>query len=69
MALIKIHTTLIFGVKRCSPLLLIHLEKIHNSPSNLAWHNAPHTPSRFLKNNEKIYPPQSADEEPRPAVS
>lgn len=69
MALTKIHTPIILGIKQYSPLLLIQSEKIHNSSSNLAWHNIPKVPTKFLKHNEKIYPPQSPDEEPRPAVS
>lgn len=66
MTLVKI--TLRLGIKHCSPLLLIQAERLHTSSLNSAWHND-NKPTKFLKYNEKVYPPQSPGEEPRPAVS
>ncbi|CAB3224947.1 unnamed protein product [Arctia plantaginis] len=39
---------------------------IHTSSSTLAWSKSD-APKRFLRHNKVIYPPQSADETPRPA--
>ncbi|KAJ8724979.1 hypothetical protein PYW07_015937 [Mythimna separata] len=43
------------------------LKSIHTSSSALAWSKTENIPKRFLRHNKKIYPPQSPDEEPRPA--
>ncbi|KAJ8726956.1 hypothetical protein PYW08_015353 [Mythimna loreyi] len=43
------------------------LKNIHTSSSALAWSKTENIPKRFLLHNKKIYPPQSTDEEPRPA--
>lgn len=45
------------------------LKSIHTSASALAWSRTDNIPKSFLRHNQKIYPPQSPDEEPRPAVS
>ncbi|XP_018579948.1 39S ribosomal protein L22, mitochondrial [Anoplophora glabripennis] len=66
MVLINIQTTLRLGIKHCNPLLIIQAEKLHTSPSNSAWHNDS-KPKKFLKYNKEVYPPQSPEEEPRPA--
>lgn len=68
MVLIKITPILRLRIKHCSPLLLIEAERLHTSSHNSAWHNE-NKPKKFLKYNEKVYPPQSPEEEPRPAVS
>ncbi|KAJ8919450.1 hypothetical protein NQ315_016550 [Exocentrus adspersus] len=65
MALINVQAVTL-GLKHYCPVLLIQLQKLHSSSVNLAWNNF-RTPSRFLKYNEKVYPPQSSGEEPRPA--
>ncbi|KAF9801840.1 hypothetical protein SFRURICE_009693 [Spodoptera frugiperda] len=43
------------------------LKSIHTSASALAWSRTDNIPKSFLRHNQKIYPPQSPDEEPRPA--
>ncbi|KAJ8946700.1 hypothetical protein NQ318_006958 [Aromia moschata] len=68
MAVINISPSLKSILQICKPLLLVHADKIHNSAVNYAWTNEPQPgPKKWLKYNEKIYPPQSPDEEPRPA--
>ncbi|KAJ8949681.1 hypothetical protein NQ314_008142 [Rhamnusium bicolor] len=67
MALIKFKAILTSELKNCQPLLIVNCEKLHSSSVNLSWNNVDNSPKTFLKFNEKIYPPQSPDEEPRPA--
>lgn len=49
--------------------ILLPVKKIHTSISTQAWKPSDEEPKKFLEYNKKIYPPQSPDEEPRPAVS
>jgi hypothetical protein len=51
------------------PLISTGLAKFHNSPTSYAWNKDKKEPSKFIGYNKIIYPPQSPDEVPRPAVS
>lgn len=46
----------------------VQVNNIHTGIAALAWSKS-EEPKRFLLHNKKIYPPQSSEEEPRPAVS
>ncbi|KAG5879298.1 hypothetical protein JTB14_021956 [Gonioctena quinquepunctata] len=62
MALTKIYS------KLCSTLLQpIACRNIHSTCTVLAWKNQDRSTRKWLKYNEKVYPPQSPHEEPRPA--
>lgn len=52
------------------PSLYRHCENLfmHSSPLSLAWAKDSQ-PKKWLQYNNKVYPPQTSDEEPRPAVS
>lgn len=50
-------------LKLCQPLT-----SIHTSSESFAWKGDSKGPQKWLKYNEKVYPPQTPDEEPRPAV-
>lgn len=71
MALRSTQNALITSAKLCQPLFLQKLAFFHNTPSLNAWKNARNEngPTHFLDYNKKVYPPQSPDEEPRPAVN
>ncbi|CAH1959117.1 unnamed protein product [Acanthoscelides obtectus] len=54
-------------LKQHSPSLIVPLDKIHTSTAKFAWKNEQYkAPQGFLRYNEKVYPPQGPDEEPRP---
>lgn len=46
----------------------VHVNSLHTGITALAWSKS-ELPKRFLLHNKKVYPPQSPEEEPRPAVS
>ncbi|VEN41448.1 unnamed protein product [Callosobruchus maculatus] len=55
-------------IKQYNASLIVPLDKLHTCTANFAWKNQSYkTPSGFLSYNEKVYPPQGPDEEPRPA--
>ncbi|CAG9856329.1 unnamed protein product [Phyllotreta striolata] len=47
--------------------IITQCSQIHTSPINAAWTNKENSDFKWQKYNEKIYPPQLPDEEPRPA--
>lgn len=69
MALIKTRILLKVNFLSELPSLSIVSKKFHNSSVLKAWKNDDQEPKGFLEYNKKIYPPQSPDEPPRPAVS
>jgi len=52
-------------LQNLTPLVTSQVSKIHTS--NVLNTEVPRGPRKFLKYNEKVYPPQAIGEEPRPA--
>lgn len=64
MSLCTINRLLQQPLKLCQPLA-----SLHSSSNLLAWVGRGDGPKKWLTYNDKVYPPQTPDEEPRPAVS
>ncbi|XP_017770818.1 PREDICTED: 39S ribosomal protein L22, mitochondrial [Nicrophorus vespilloides] len=65
MALYKVKSLFQLG-NQIQPLLITQCDKFHTTSDLSAW-SRNSGPKRWLKYNDVIYPPQSPDEEPRPA--
>lgn len=63
MSLCKLNGLLQPSLKLYQPVA-----SFHNTQQLLAWTNNKERTKKWLTYNEKVYPPQTPDEEPRPAV-
>ncbi|XP_076252638.1 mitochondrial ribosomal protein L22 [Rhynchophorus ferrugineus] len=67
MSLRSLEAGLLLGTKLCNPIFFQTAAHFHNTVALSAWHGQNKVPSKWLDYNKKIYPPQTPDEEPRPA--
>lgn len=58
----------LLGTKLCNVIFFQNAAHFHNTVALSAWHGQHKSPTKWLDYNKEIYPPQTRDEEPRPAV-
>lgn len=68
MSLIKI-TGILTKINNCHGMLVVQMDKFMHTSSKLEAWGKYNEPTHWPSYNDKIYPPQTADEERRPAVS
>lgn len=68
MSLVKI-TGFLTKINSCQGMLVVQMDKFMHTSANLQAWGKYSEPTHWPTYNDKIYPPQTADEERRPAVS